>query len=231
MTLIKAIITVLDWEEASVARGLPPVIPVEFNPTEYSVDKGAQFAEIAIPGLDSPLVQFVHGQSERLTVDLFYDTTALSTGEVALDVRTLTLPIYQLVKVQPATHAPPRVRFIWGPQLFFNAVVENVKQQFTLFTELGIPLRATVTVTFRECQTLEDQLVDLNLMSTDHTKRRLVKRGDTLSAIAAAEYGDPAQWRVIADANRDAVADVRRLTPGVELVIPPLDRAGTGGAR
>lgn len=230
MPLIQAVIVVLDWQEPSIKRGLPPVFPVQFNPTELSVTKGSQFADIAIPGLDSPLVQFVHGQSERLTVDLFYDTTDLAAGAVALDVRTLTLPVYQLVKVQPATHAPPRVRFVWGPQLFFNGVVEDVKQQFTLFAESGIPVRATLTVTFRECRTLEEQLEDLNLMSSDHTKRRVVRRGETLSGIAAAEYGDPARWRVIAEANAAVVPDVRRLTPGVTLLIPPLDTTA-GGAR
>ena len=33
---------------------LPAVIPVQFNPTEYTLAKGAQIAEIAIPGIDSP---------------------------------------------------------------------------------------------------------------------------------------------------------------------------------
>ncbi|MEV6304240.1 peptidoglycan-binding protein [Actinoplanes sp. NPDC051861] len=229
MPLVQAVIMVLDWKPSSMRRGLPPAFPVQFNPTELSVAKGSQFADIAIPGLDSPLVQFVHGQAERLTVELFYDTTDLAAGPVALDVRTMTVPLHQLVKVQPATHAPPRVRFVWGPQLFFNGVVEDVKEQFTLFAESGIPMRATVTVTFRESWTLEEQLSDLNLMSSDHTKRHVVRNGETLSSIAAAEYGDPAQWRVLADANPDVVPDVRRLTPGVTLEIPPLDPV-TGGA-
>ena len=36
---------------------------VQFNPTEFSLDKAAQIAEIAIPGLDAPLLQFVRGQA------------------------------------------------------------------------------------------------------------------------------------------------------------------------
>ena len=32
---------------------LPPVIPVMFNPPEYTIAKGAQFAEIAQPGKTS----------------------------------------------------------------------------------------------------------------------------------------------------------------------------------
>ena len=60
--------------------------------------------------------------------------------------------------------------------------------------------------------------------SADHTKTRTFKRGDTLSGVAAAEYGNPKAWRPIAHANQ--IDNPRRLEPGQVLVIPPLD--GTG---
>lgn len=225
MPLVKAIIEVLDKDAVDITRGLPPFIPVQFNPTEYQLEKGAQLAEIAIPGIDSPILQFIRGQNERLTLDLFFDTTDLGMEEVAADVRLLTTPIYQLVKIQPRTHAPPRIRFFWGT-LVFKAIVESVRQSFTLFNPLGLPLRATLSVTFREYKSLDDQLAELNLQSADHTKRRVVKRGDTLARLAAEEYGDPGQWRRIADAKANArvLSDVRRLQPGTVLAIPPLDR-------
>jgi nucleoid-associated protein YgaU len=225
MPLVKAVIEVLDRSAIDPSKGLLPFIPVQFNPTEYTLEKGAQIAEITIPGIDSPILQFIRGQNERLTLDLFYDTTTLlGMGEVALDVRLLTTPIYQLAKLQPATHAPPRIRFFWG-SLAFKAIVENVRQQFTLFNPVGLPLRATLSVTFREYKTLEDQLSGLKLMSADHTKRHVVRRGETLSSIAAREYEDPRKWRLIADANAAVLADVRRLPPGLELEIPPADDA------
>ena len=59
--LAKAILLV-DWHGRE-----PEQIPVQYNPTELSFDKSAQIAEIAIPGLDSPLQQFVRGQAEKLT--------------------------------------------------------------------------------------------------------------------------------------------------------------------
>jgi nucleoid-associated protein YgaU len=226
MPLAKAVIQVLDRKAIDPSKGLLPIIPVQFNPTEYTLEKGAQIAEITIPGIDSPILQFIRGQNERLTLDLFYDTTTvLGMGEVAADVRLLTTPIYQLAKMQPATHAPPRIRFVWGT-LWFKAIVESVRQQFTLFNPVGLPLRATLSVTFREYKTLEDQLSDLKPMSADHTTRHVVRRGDTLSGIAAREYDDPREWRRIADANADRLAAVRELPPGLELEIPPLEDDG-----
>jgi hypothetical protein len=225
MALVPATLVVLDVDPTSLLRGLPPVIPLQFNPTEYTLTKGAQIAEIGVPGIDSPLLQFVAGQNEKLTLDLFFDTTLqLGMGEAALDVRTLTTPIYQLVKIQPKTHAPPRVRFTWGVGLSFTAIVESVQQKFTLFNPVGMPLRATLSVTFREYKTLEDQIRELNLQSADHSKKHVVTQRETLESIAAREYGDSRLWRVIADANFEQIGNLRRLTPGLELLLPPLDR-------
>jgi hypothetical protein len=231
MPLVKAVIEVLDRDAVDPSRGLLPIIPVQFNPTEYTLNKGAQIAEIAIPGIDSPILQFIRGQNEKLTLDLFFDTTEFGMGDVAIDVQTLTRPISQLVKIQPRTHAPPRIRFVWGVGLSFKAIVESVQQKFTLFNPLGIPLRATLSVTFREYKTLEEQIAELNLQSSDHTKRREVRRGDTLSRIAAQEYNDAREWRRIADANPGVVEHPRRLLPGTVLQIPPLDVFGTPGVR
>lgn len=234
MALQKAKIEILDREAIDPSRGLTAIIDVQFNPTQYTLNKAAQIAEIAIYGIDSPVLQFIRGQNEKLTLDLFFDTTRApagqgesSMGEDARDVREQTNAIYQLVKIQPRTHAPPRIRFIWG-SLSFRAIVESVQQKFDLFSPSGIPLRATLSVSFREYKTLEEQLAELNLQSSDHTKRRVVKSGDTLSQIAAEEYRDPALWRRIAShpSNRSKIDDPRLLRPGTVLLIPPL-QAGT----
>lgn len=224
MPLTKATIEILDKAAIDPSRGLTEIITVQFNPGEYTLDKKAQIADIAIPGIDSPIQQFVRGQTERLTLDLFFDLTTYGMGEISRDVRRLTYPIYQLVKIQPTTHAPPRIRFTWGEGLSFKAIVESVQQKFTLFNPLGVPLRATLSVAFREYKTLEEQIAELNLQSADHTKRRVVCQGDTLSRIAGEEYDDPAAWRVIADANK--IANPLHIAPGTVLLIPRLDGQG-----
>src|SRR5882757_926000 len=109
MALIKALIVI---DPADRGPNLPPVIPVQFNPSEYTLTKGAQIAEIAIPGIDAPILQFVRGQTQTLSMELFFDTTELGMGEApVVDVRTLTEPLFQLVQIQSNTHAPPRIRF------------------------------------------------------------------------------------------------------------------------
>ncbi len=81
-------------------------------------------------------------------------------------------------------------------------------------------MRATVTLSLKEYRTLKEQVDELK--SADHSKRRVVQKGDTLSRIAAKEYLDPGMWRAIADANPE-VENPFRLSPGTVLLIPPLD--------
>ena len=201
---------------------------VMFNPTEYSLNKANQIAEIAIPGLDTPILQFIRGQNEKLTLDLFFDVRKIAQesdqDKNVKDVRILTDRVYQLAKIHPDLHAPPRFQFIWGQGLSFTAICESVQQKFELFDPDGIPLRATLSVVFREYEKFDEQLKRLKLKSSDHTKRRVVKRGDTLSSIAEEEYDDPREWRHIADHNK--IVTPRRLVPGSVLEIPPLDLFG-----
>ncbi len=106
----------VEWDKASKHVPNPEKIHVQYNPTELSWDKSAQIAEITIPGLDAPLQQFVRGQAEKLTLELFFDTTDQGMGKGAVSVTTQTDRIYQLIKIEPTRHAPPICTFIWSDQ-------------------------------------------------------------------------------------------------------------------
>lgn len=197
-------------------------IPVQFNPAEVSVDKSVTYAERDVPGLDSPLQQFVSGDAETLSVELFFDVYEDRPGEEDVDdVRTLTDRVNQLVMVDGDRHAPPLVRFNWG-KISFESVVESANTTYTMFRRDGTPVRARVNVTFREYTPPEDQLAEEPRHSPDTTTVHRVVEGDTLWGIAESEYGKPEAWRVIARAN--GIVNPRRLGPGTELTIPPLER-------
>src|SRR5262245_43228740 len=87
---------------------------VMFNPTDFQLTKSVQLAEMNVPGLDSPLQQFVRGQSEKLTIRLFFDTTDRGGGAFAKPVTEETDKFYSFVKIDSKTHAPPVCVFQWG---------------------------------------------------------------------------------------------------------------------
>src|SRR5262249_33265599 len=148
-----------------------------------------------IPGLGAPILQYVRGNARTLSLELFFDTF-----ERQRDVREHTDRVYRLLEIDPETHAPPLCTFTWGT---FNlrCVVERVGGRFTLFLTDGTPVRATLSVTLKEYVEVEVEVRAVPTESSDHVKTRLLRRGDTLSSLAAAEYGDPAKWRPIAEAN------------------------------
>lgn len=209
--------------------------PIQFNPKELSFEKQAQIAEINIPGLDAPIQQFVRNNAEKLTLELFCDTTDDGMGANARSVTEETDKFYQLVKIIPDRHAPPVVTFSWNRKFpgdsldsnwgnqkrySFTGVVESVRQKFTLFSPEGVPLRATVTIVLREYKPIEEQLDQLGLSSPDRTHSHMLAVGETLSAVAARYYQLPGEWRRIADAND--IEDPRRLETGQMLSVPAI---------
>ncbi len=104
----------VEWAEVIDGKPRTEDIPLQYNPTELSWDKGVQIAEISIPGLDAPLQQFVRGQAEKLSLELFFDTTDEGgMGANAVSVIKHTDRIYQLLKIEPESHAPPICTFLW----------------------------------------------------------------------------------------------------------------------
>jgi hypothetical protein len=220
------------------ADGTPDgaAIDVLFNPTEYTLAKSNQYAEIPVPGLDSPLIQFVRGQTEVLTLDLFFDTTDSGTDEKAKSVTEKTDAFYRLVKIEALTHAPPIVLFSWGGDAFpgrrtydtlagqnrfgFKGVVESVKQRFTMFSSLGVPLRATLSLVLKEYKTLVEQIAEMNRQSPDRTRAHVVKQGETITRIAETSGENGRDWRRIAEAN--GIEDPFAIVPGTILTVPPM---------
>jgi LysM repeat protein len=203
--------------KAQIAPQSPPgtaPIPVLFNPTRYGLGASNQLAEISVPGLSRPILQYVRGASRTLTMQLFFDTY-----EAGSDVSSLTGAIYSLLDIESTTHAPPVCEFRWG-SLTFQGVIERVAGQFTLFLSDGTPVRATLDVTFREFVDVDTSAKLVMTASADHATTHVVMRGETLSSIAAQEYGDPTQWRPIANVNR--IDNPRKILPGQVLAIPPL---------
>lgn len=209
MALVKAEIQNLDTNDKTT---------VKFNPKEYTFEKSSPWAEHNVQGLDAPAQEWTAGNPMRLAVELFFDVYEEKGS--ARDVRLYTDKIEEMAHVNPDKHRPPLLLFCWGKKLQFRCFLTRLSQRFTLFLDDGTPVRAVLNCTFTEFTPPEEQLKGKPRHSPDHTKRRVVKQGDTLSWIAGKEYGNPAEWRIIADANR--IEDPMNLTPGSELLIPPL---------
>lgn len=194
-------------------------IAVLFNPTEYRVSKSNQFAEVAIPGLSAPMLQFGHGNAQTLSMQLFFDTyDPVVSDNKDQDVRLHTSKLTKLLAINEKLHAPPICQFSWAKFVFIG-VLQQADVRFTLFLPSGVPVRATADVTFKE---FYDGRNDTGMLqSANFAKQRIVRAGDTLSGIAAELYHDATKWRHIAEANN--LPNPLVLQPGLVLIIPAIE--------
>ncbi len=204
-----------------------PIVAL-YNPNELSVVKSVTWRSMPSAENDVGALQFTHGEPATLTVNLLFDTY-----EAREDVRRYTRRVADLTTVAThgALHRPPICQLTWGRQeQFFQGVLQNLTQRFTLFLGDGTAVRATLTCVFQQWVSRDDEQRQQGRQSVDVTKTRTVKRGDTLSSLAGEEYHDPSLWRPIAEANH--LDDPRTLTPGQVLMIPSLtpgeSRGGSG---
>ncbi len=200
-------------------------IPVLFNPEEYTVNRDINYAQAAVPGLSAPILQFVHGNMQTLEMELLVDTyEAHSDGGRQLngpgeDVRRLTRQVTDLMNINSATHAPPVLLFTWA-SLAFTCVLARASQRFIMFRPDGTPVRARLQVAFNEFRNVDLEAKEVKRETADYSKLYTVGQGETLSAIAARTYGNPALWRPIA--LRNDVDDPRALPIGARLLVPQL---------
>jgi nucleoid-associated protein YgaU len=226
--LKKATITVLEGSSRN------KVIAVLFNPSEYSLERSNTYKATPVPGLGAPLLQFVNGESDHLSLDLFLDDYTDPDGPTSLQkkesnpVGTRLTDISRLLEIDRDLHAPPPVRFNWGP-MEFTAVIEKLNRKVTMFHPDGTPARATLSVSFKEYRTLRRQLEDPRRESADKSKRRVVVGREHLWLIASREYDDPNEWPRIASAND--LDDPREISPGDWLLLPPIENPNGSGSR
>ena len=175
--------------DAQDPQGQANAVEVLFNPTEITIEKNVNYAEAQVPGLQNPLLQFVRGEAETLTTELFLDKT--STREsIATDLAKLR----KFVEIQADYHAPPVLLFSWGDVQFLG-VVTRLSERFQLFDERGHITRARVGMTMKRFASADAQFNDPPRESPDRTKTRVVRAGDRLDLIAAVEYGEARHWR------------------------------------
>jgi nucleoid-associated protein YgaU len=190
-------------------------IPLHFNPSEYKLTKENTFAEIPIPGLESPPLQYVRGGAQVLSMDLLVDTS----GELENVREKYVDKIQRALLKNEKLHAPPILDFIWAEQVF-RGVLQSLEVTYLLFHSDGTPLRAKLAVKMKEYRTVEIQLRETEQSSPDVEKRYVSRTKESLSSIAGSVFRDPALWREIATAN--GITDPRYVEPGTVLTIPRL---------
>jgi hypothetical protein len=201
-------------------------LPCLFNPEELQIGLAASWAGEQIPGQASPTLRYGGGQSGKIDVELFFDTTSDGTP-----VTTYTDELVKLLKIDTSLPGyseeaqngrPPWVKFHWGKFHSFKAVLTSLDLRFLYFSQKGEPLRARASLSMLQYEPENDWPRQNPTSGTPKPARsHLVQPGETLDRVAANHYGDPTRWRRLAEAN--GIRDPFAVPPGRSIDVPTLE--------
>ena len=200
----------------------------KFNPTEYSVSKGARWKlpERNMKDKQGGKPEFLGSDPQTISLQIFFDDWEAAFGNVTKDVDQLfdwCAPSRSSVSSEK--QQPAELLFIWGSnsQLVDRKFyLEKVSVKYTMFSRTGNPLRATADVVLKE---IPNPAAGTNPTSgsVHARKTHLISDGDTLQSIATHEYGNPNFWRGLALFND--IDDPLRLATGTRILLPSSDEA------
>lgn len=214
---------------------LPPFVAM-YNPTSFSTSHGkVNVVKGTSDGMKGAIEQ-KNATNDTITVDLLLDATGASpaggfighalskTAKALKGVDVLVAAFFTTTQVpNPVTHESNILRIVWGAGLFFEGVLESATVSYSLFGRDGRPLRAKISATFQEDVSKSKLAKIKNFFSSpDVTKTYIVKAGDTIYNLADKFYEDESFYLQIAEAND--LKNYRRLTPGMTLILPPVQK-------
>lgn len=227
-------LTIIPFEELEGGIGPPagPPFVVQFNPETYT-----DATEIRLGPSDPPKgnvgseAKFEGENPKKYAFELLLDGTGISpapppTGAldgVAPSSGLSVVAQLELFKVTVGfsgnTHRPRFLMLVWG-RLVVTTALESFSVVYKLFSPAGLPLRATLSATFREHTPKGFGKLLKNLASPDIDHAHMVCEGDRLPTIVHRTYKNPSYYVAVAMANR--LDSVRTLTLGSELHLPPV---------
>lgn len=216
--------------ETDVARH----IVVQFNPATLRVTLSNTLRADTNGG--NAAAQYVAKSESSLAVELLFDTTVAHVEQVLgeggavqretsvaanSDVRKLTRRIAEAF-MQPRNPesdrpgAPQRCRFQWG-SFQFTGMLSSYIETLDFFAPEGIPLRATLALSFKEDRYQFD--LDESVDAAARQSPTFAPGGVGISADRAAQAagGNPRDWRGLASFNG---LENPRFTPAAGLSLP-----------
>ncbi|HMW80420.1 MAG TPA: hypothetical protein PLR94_08150 [Accumulibacter sp.] len=199
-------------------------IAVQFNPATLRLTLANTLHANSAGGSGGrrPAAQYVDKSESSLAVELVFDTTCEQPGAPAnSDVRKLTGKIAEafMKPLDPDSarpRAPQRCRFQWG-SFMFTGMLASYGESLDFFAPEGIPLRATLALTFKEDRYQFD--LDESVQAAARQQPSFAAGGGGQSAAQATQAagGNPRQWRSVADLNQ---LENPRFTPDGGVLVP-----------
>lgn len=217
----------------STDKGSKVKLPVQFNPSEYSISRRADYTDTT-GKLQEPHPENLQSKGSRLAhlkVKLTLDTATEYPDYVVKsglkkyidsdkELSNICKDLSMLTKMYPKTHTQSLVTFSWG-EMEFVGHIRDLNISYKMFNRKGYPVRAELDLTiYGEDKSILQTLKAKPRESPDRTKYRMLHQKDELWMLAEDEYQDPAYWKEIAKEN--GILNPRKVDYTKQLKVPSL---------
>jgi len=232
MALVKLMFSAYPTEFAA-KMGIPfSFMFAQVNPTGYEMAYTNKYQDITPMSAPGSQKAYVKPDSQILSLkDVIIDQTVimfpilLAMGtEMSLFptvnsyVNALRTLLYEPLS---DTHAPSIITVSWGT-FSFTGVCTKFGVNYTLFSSLGFPLRAKLSIDICGTTSPSFAMSMMGFNSPDLTHLRTANAGDNLPLMSNKIYGDSKYYLELAKVNNlNSVFDV---LPGDKVVFPPLKK-------
>lgn len=206
------------------------------NPETYSQKFTIKYNSEQASGSSTVTQKYARSLPDDLELEFLFDRTGVLSDErgslglgsliasgagVKVDVEHFKKVVYNFYG---KTHRPNFLIITWGT-LIYPCVLTDLSIDYKLFRADGVPLRAIAKVKFKYDVSPKKIALFEKRNSPDLTHYRTVKDGDTLPLMTHKIYGDSKYYLEVAKVNN--LSNFRKLTPGQELIFPPLVKASS----
>jgi len=199
-----------------------------YNPTSLKQSYAIKWNKAMGRGKSTPAVSYHYTKPSALELDLILDGTGVEQmGAINLfNSKSVNDRIKNFMKTAYVyageIHEPYYLTVKWGLPEPFNCRLSSFDITYTSFDRDGTPLRAELKVSLVADEDPERGEKKANNQSSDLTHSRMLRAGDTLPLLTRQIYGSSAYYLDVARFNN--MDDFRNLTPGRQVLFPPLEQ-------
>ena len=213
--------------------GLPQsTFTVMFNPTSISVRHANKFSKLQGINTQGRSPRYSYTCSDEIKLDIVLDGTGVTDYGLATALKIGTKSVAEQISqfmemcfyMDGDIHEPKFLKIQWGEGILkdFDCRLQSVDIEYSLFAKNGASLHAVLKANFVQDVSPGKRPLLEGKNSPDLSHVRMVKSGDTLPLLSKEVYGSSQYYLRLAQINN--INDFRNLTPGQEIIFPPLDK-------
>jgi Contractile injection system tube protein len=190
------------------------------NPDTVRWQRSIEYAEKQSPGTSTPSWQYKHTAGDTLSFDVVIDCTGIVNNQrtsMNTEIEALAKIVYTY---NGKIHRPNYVSIQWGQNFMFKGVLTSFDTSYNLFSPDGNPLRAKISLTFRQYLSEAAVAEQDEKKSPDISQLVTVEEGMTLPQLCNQVWHNDAYC--VQAARYNNLNRFRTLKGVQQLIFPPI---------